>query len=175
MIPLGATLFPFCPLLRWESGDPEMTACMWSHRKSVGGWGCDSTPDPLPPHPVRPCPSATLSSTRPPHLFVSYFDDECFCAGQVAGPEPQPHPPHRLPAEEQQRDPRHHPDHDVIAYDPPGTATVAAEPLRGDRQALWGRGAARAGRKSGAGPGGGGGAQGVQGLRAHLPRMKLRS
>lgn len=77
----------------------------------------------------RPCPSTTPSSTRLPHLFVSYFDDECFCAGQVARPEPQPHPPHRLPAEEQQRDPRHHPDHEVIAYDPPWTATVAAEPL----------------------------------------------
>lgn len=87
---------------------------------------------------LRASASSTTPTPRPPlsspclasHLFVSYFDNECFGVGQAAPLEPQPHPPRRLPPEQQQRDPCHHPDHDVIAYNPPWTATVAAEPLR---------------------------------------------
>jgi hypothetical protein len=88
------------------------------------------------------------------HLFVSCFDDECFCVRQAAWPEPQAHGPQGLPAEQQPRDPGQHPDHGVIADAPPWTATVAAEPLWTGRR--WVRRSGGRGR----GPG-----------RTHLPTL----
>lgn len=116
---------------------------MRSHRKGAGNLSVLHSPPATPP--------LLLSSGLPclaSYLFVSYFDDECFGAGQVAWLEPQPHPPCRLPPEEQQGDPCHHPDHDVIADNPPWTATVAAEPLWTQVREGQGRGRAGAGGES---------------------------
>lgn len=104
------------------------------HRMSAARLGREPRP-PAPPSPMHCHRSHSRLSPPPPaHLSVSCFDDECFRVGQGAGPEPQPHPPQGLPPEQQQREPRQHPDHGVIADGSPWTATVTAEPLhRGTR------------------------------------------
>lgn len=119
----------------WRCAQPSQPLCP---RRGPPAW-CPTEPEHPAPRPGHCPPQRQLPGT---HLFVSYFDDECFGAGQVAGLEAQAHPPQGLPAEEQQRDPGQHPDHGVIADDSPWTATVAAEPL-------WAEGGA--GRESRAG------------------------
>ena len=94
---------------------------------------------PAPPSPTHCHPSCSrLAPPAPAHLSVSCFDDECFGSGQGAGPQLQPHPPQGLPPEQQQGEPRQHPDHGVIAEGSPWAATVAAEPLQaGQGQGSW--------------------------------------